>query len=182
MKKKKQEEKEKIKKQDIEDDINAEEISVEEKLEVLNDKYLRLHADFINFRTRMQKEKIEMLQYMTESIIIDFLDVMDNFDRAIDSVSDTTDAKAVVEGIKFVQKQFHNVLEQRGLKPMESFKGKKFDANFHDALSSEERDDVKEGVILEEFQKGYFLNDKIIRHVKVKVAKKREEKEEKKDE
>jgi molecular chaperone GrpE len=166
---------EEIKKQDeIVDDINAgEDLGIEEsekEKQEFNEKYLRLNADFDNFRKRMQKEKIDLIKYANEDIIIDFLNVIDNFDRAIDGAEKAEDMKTVIEGIKMVQKQFHDTLEKRGLSLVNCI-GEDFDPHLHEAMLHEETDEVKEGQILEELQKGYKLNDKVIRYPKVKVAK-----------
>ncbi len=137
--------------------------------EELENRLLRLQADFENYKKRMQKEKSALIQYANESLILDFLEILDNFDRAIDAMQDQKEVRTVINGVQLVQKQFHDTLEKKGAKPMVSI-GELFDPNFHEALGVFQTDEESEDTIVEEFQKGYILNDKVIRHAKVKIA------------
>ncbi|OED36654.1 nucleotide exchange factor GrpE [PVC group bacterium (ex Bugula neritina AB1)] len=138
----------------------------------LNEKYLRLQADFDNFRKRTFKERSDLLKYGSENLILGLLDVLDNFDRAIQSSKNAQDISGVVQGIEMVQKQMKSVLDEKGLKKMK-VQGETFDPHLHEALSYEEnQEDFEDNIIMEEFQSGYKLHEKVIRFAKVKVAKK----------
>ena len=147
----------------------------------LFDRYLRLQADFDNFRKRVQKEKLELIKYSGEEIILDILESLDNFDRAIESAKNVKDVDSIVHGIKIIQKKFHEDLERKGVKIIEC-KGKPFDTSLHEAVVHEESDKVKSEHVMEELQKGYMFKDKVLRYSKVKVAKAKEESVDKKEE
>lgn len=158
----------------------AEEVDVpaEDDLEAVKDKLLRLQADFENFRKRTAKERMELFRYGSEHLIQDLLDVLDNFERAMSSAQSATDVQTMMQGIVMVQKQLHDVLQEKGVKKM-TVKGEMFDPNVHEALAYEEDETLEDGQIIEELQSGYHLHDKVIRCAKVKVAKAEESKEEK---
>lgn len=128
----------------------------------------RLKAEFDNFRKRTQKEKEETAKYAAEQIIIDLLPVLDNLERAIDSTRANKDFEALSQGMDMIVRQFRKVLEDEGLNLIETI-GKEFDPNLHEALLKE-ASDQEPNTILEEYQKGYFLKDRVIRPAKVKVS------------
>ena len=142
---------------------------VEEDLDSLKDKLLRSQADFENYRKRMTKERMDSYKYGSEPLIVEILDVLDNFDRAIDSAERATDMKTMMQGILMVQKQLHDVLQGRGVQKM-VVKGELFNPGLHEAVAHEEDSMAKEGEVLEEMQSGYKLHEKVIRFAKVKVA------------
>ncbi|OYT42461.1 MAG: nucleotide exchange factor GrpE [Candidatus Altiarchaeales archaeon ex4484_43] len=138
---------------------------LEAELKEKEEDILRLRADFENYRKQLNREKEEFAKIANEKLITQLLDVVDNFERAISTIND----KETMKGIKMVYRQFYKILEENGLKKIEAL-GKKFDPYYHEVLMREESD-KEDGTIIEEFQTGYMLKEKVIRHSKVKVAK-----------
>lgn len=136
------------------------------------DKYLRAHAELDNARKRFTKEKEEYLKFANEKLLSEILYVVDNFDRAMEHMNDAQKVESVLEGIKMIQKQFHWLLEQKGVIRIEAI-GKKFDPALHEAIDYIEADEDKEGIVIEEVQAGYLLNDRLLRPAVVKVGKKK---------
>jgi molecular chaperone GrpE len=154
--------KNKIKKKDAEIKLLKIEI-VELKAE-----YLRQLADKENLRKRLDREKTEYYQSALSDILTEFLNVLDNFERALQS--DTTDTEENFrEGVEMIYKMFVSVLEKQGIKHIK-IKNTKFDPHLHQAFSSEESADVKEPMVSEEYQKGYTLHDRLLRPSLVKVV------------
>ncbi len=151
-----------------------EELSAEEKLkqdnEALNDKYLRLFAEFDNYKRRTQKERIELLQTAGKDVVISLLPVLDDFERAVKAIENATEIGAVREGIVLVQTKIKSILSQKGLKEIESLHTE-FDTDKHEAITkvTASGDDMK-GKVVDELEKGYTFNDKIIRFAKVVVG------------
>ena len=135
--------------------------------EELNVKYLRLAADFQNFRKRVEKEKSDIYAYANEKIVVELLDVIDNFERALDHSSDNSEGFA--EGMSMIFKQFKGVLEKNGAEEMKA-EGETFDPNFHHAVMTENSVEYESGKVTQVLQKGYLLNNKVIRPAMVKVA------------
>jgi molecular chaperone GrpE len=160
--------------------VNTEEVvevqqpSAEEKfkedLALANDKYLRLYAEFDNYKRRTTKERVELLQTAGKEVIVSMLTVLDDFERAAKAMENSTDINAVKEGVALVQTKLKNILGQKGLKEMET-KGTPFDADIHEAITSipAPSDDLK-GKVVDELEKGYYLNDKVVRFAKVVVG------------
>ncbi|RZK80022.1 MAG: nucleotide exchange factor GrpE [Pedobacter sp.] len=150
------------------------ELSVEEKLQqdnaALNDKYLRLFAEFDNFKRRTQKERVELLQTAGKDVIVSLLSVLDDFDRANKAMEGATDVNAIREGITLVHAKLKNLLAQKGLKEMESI-NTVFDTDNHEAITKipAPTEDLK-GKVIDQLEKGYTLNDKVIRFAKVVVG------------
>ena len=140
------------------------------ELEAGKDKYLRLVAEFDNFRRRSAKERIELAQTAGCEVTQDLLEVLDDSDRAQKQL-DSSDGKEVKEGVTLVFNKLRSLLQSKGLKPMEAI-GKDFDPDLHEAIT-EIPAPTKElkGKVVDEVVKGYYLNDKIIRHAKVVVGK-----------
>jgi len=144
------------------------------------DKYVRLYAEFDNARKRMEREKGEFVKYANQELLADFLDILDDLERSIEAArASHEDYAAFLKGIEMVMAHVYDLLKKNDVKPIES-KGKMFDPHCHEALMQEERDDLEEGTVVEEFQKGYMLGNRVIRTNKVKVAKKKEQTENKK--
>lgn len=158
------EEKEEAAEEDVKED--AEKAEANKQLEDLNNKLLRLQADFINYKNRVEREKENIYSYALEDIMSQLLPVLDNFERALNNMEE---ANSYYEGVKMIYDQMVDVLSKNGLKEIDCL-NKPFDPNFHHAVMSEESD-KKEGTILEVLQKGYMLKDKVIRPSMVKVAK-----------
>ena len=131
-------------------------------------KYLRLAADFQNFRRRVEKEKSDIYAYANEKIALDIIDVMDNFERALQHSEECAD-KQFVEGIGKIDKQLKSVLDKNNIVEIKA-EGEDFDPNFHNAVTSEENSDFESGKVIQALQKGYTLNDKVIRPSMVRVA------------
>ena len=177
------------KKKNQENSISEEEISTEttnesttsdneneqqlgEKLLEINDKYLRLYSEFDNYRKRTIKEKADLIKYASEDIIKSLLSVVDDLERALQAMNNEENRleEADIEGIRLVYNKFIGILEKKGVKPIVA-KGEKFDEEFHEAVTkfpaSTEKD---KGIVIDEIEKGYMLNDKVIRYAKVVVA------------
>ena len=133
----------------------------------LKDKYLRLAAEFENYKRRTTKERIELFKTASQELMVALLPVLDDFERARNATAATTDANAVRESIEIIQSKLNKTLQQKGLTAMES-KGGDFDAELHEAITQipAPSDDLK-GKIVDEVEKGYYLGDKVIRHAKV---------------
>jgi len=136
----------------------------------LKDKYLRLYADFENFRRRTAKEKMEMLSVANADVIKAVLPIVDDFERAKVSFDSSTEIEALKEGVDLIYTKLYKALEAKGLKPMQS-KGETFDAELHESIAQfpAPTDDQK-GKVIDEIEKGYFLNEKVIRYAKVIVG------------
>ena len=150
------------------------EVSETERLKAevtqLNDKYLRLYAEFDNYKRRTTNERRELLQTAGKDVIASLLPILDDFERAAKAMENTTEVKAVKEGVELVHHKLTALLAQKGLKAMPSI-GQPFDADIHEAITSipAPTPDLK-GKIVDEVEKGYMLNDKVIRFAKVIVG------------
>lgn len=133
-------------------------------------KYLRLYAEFDNFKRRTSKERLELLQMASKDVISDLLPILDDFERAQKSIETATDMEAVAEGIKLIHHKLKNILAQKGLKEMESV-GTEFNADIHEGITNipAPSEDMK-GKVLDELEKGYYLHDKVIRFAKVIIG------------
>jgi len=159
------------------EDTNTEaapELSVEEKLKqenaALNDKYLRLFAEFDNYKRRTQKERIELLQTAGKDVIVSLLTILDDFDRANKAAETAVEVGPIKEGVQLVHNKLMSVLGQKGLKVMESI-NTPFDTDLHEAITKvpAPSEELK-GKVIDELEKGYTLNEKVIRFAKVVVG------------
>ena len=141
---------------------------------------LRERADFDNYRKRVNKEREEYQATLKQEIIYDFLAIVDNFERALKVAEESKDFAQLLEGIKMVHKQINDFFKDHGVTPMVS-EGKPFDPHTSEAIAQEESD-LPEHTVVEEMQKGYFLNDRVLRTAKVKVAVPKTPEEDKKEE
>ena len=145
--------------------------SLKGQIAELNDKYLRQAAEFDNFRRRNAKERVELIQTAGRDVIADLLVVLDDSERAQKQMETTDDVSQIKEGIQLVFSKLRNTLTAKGLKPMESV-GKEFNPDLHEAITEiPAQDEAMKGKVIDEVQKGYYLNDKIIRFAKVVVGK-----------
>lgn len=135
----------------------------------LKDQLLRAQAELQNYRKRTEREKSDIYRFANEKYLADFLNVVDTIDRAKVMMIDTTDTVTVSDGIELIQRGINDFLTRQGVKAIEA-KDQAFDHNLHHAVLSEDSD-KGEGIVLEELQKGYTLNDKILRPSMVKVSK-----------
>lgn len=142
------------------------------EMEEFKDKYIRLVAEFDNYRKRTSKERQEYLLTAGRDVIADLLDVLDDSERAEkELIKKETEEKITREGVILVFHKLRNILHSKGLKAMESI-GKEFNIEFHEAITQlDVTDESQRGKVIDEVQKGYFLNDKILRHAKVVVGK-----------
>lgn len=165
------EEKSDKKKGDESDSSTEEEMVPKSKYDQLNDKLIRLAAEFDNFKKRTARERVDLLQTAAKDTIADLLPILDDFDRAKKLADDESSDESFSEGVQLVYQKLHSTLKKRGLKVMES-DGEEFDAELHEALTEipAPSDDLK-GKVVDTIEKGYFLQDKIIRHAKVVVGK-----------
>ena len=138
----------------------------------LQDQYLRKAADFDNYRKRMIKEKQDAVDFANSNLLVDLVEILDNFDRAIAAIGETeagTPAASFKDGITMIRTQMGTMLESKYGLTYYPAKGASFDPNLHEAIGSTANPDVKEATVAEEFVKGYKLKDRIIRHSKVMV-------------
>jgi molecular chaperone GrpE len=136
------------------------------------DRILRLQADFDNTRKRLEREKQEFLKFANEGLLSDLLNILDDLERTVElAQSQNQDLSAFLKGVEMILAHLYDMLKEYGVKPIDS-EGKIFDPHYHEALMQVENKDVPEHTIVEELQKGYVLNDRVIRTAKVKVSKK----------
>jgi molecular chaperone GrpE len=149
---------------------HEEEAQPSEDLAELNDRYLRLYAEFENYRKRVAKDKEEMLKYAHESMLYELLPSLDHLEIALKHVDNDT-SRGIVEGVEMTLRELYRTLEKFGLKPIEA-EGRPFDPEFHHAVSQVETDDMQEKMVVEEFRKGYVYQDKVLRASMVSVSRK----------
>ena len=170
--KKKREEKEELMAESEEKaTVDSENKQAEEKLkeeEDLQTRYLRLAADFQNFRRRSEKERADVYAYANEKIVVDLLDVIDSFERAMNNTWEAEEAR-VMEGMALILKQLQGVLEENHVEEIQSL-GLPFDPAYHNAVMTEASESVESGLVSKVLQKGYMLNKKVIRPSMVAVA------------
>ena len=140
---------------------------LEKEKEEMNNRMLRLQADFENFRRRVRTEKEELVSYANFDLMQKLLPVVDNMERALSASQ--KGSEGIMEGLEMIKKQFLDILSKEGVTPTESL-GKPFDPNFHDAVFREKCSDYPPGTVMEELQKGYMFNDKVLRASMVKVS------------
>jgi len=156
----------------IEEELSETRELVQEK-DNLSKEYLkhleRLQADFDNYKKRQEKKQKEFIEFANEGLINNLLSVIDNLERALDSTKNEKDTKAIKEGINYTLKEFRNILQKEGVKPMQSI-GHRFDPYKHEAVMRIETDKYSEDTVTEEFLKGYYIKSKVLRPAMVKVA------------
>ncbi|MFV1974470.1 MAG: nucleotide exchange factor GrpE [Candidatus Scalindua sp.] len=145
------------------------------------DQLLRTKAEFMNYQKRMVKENESSSQFAVQSLILDFLPELDNFDRALKLADNSKDFDKFVEGIKLIEEQLFKVLGKYGVEPIETV-GKAFDPNLHEAVMEEENNEMPHHTIIDEFQRGFLLKERVIRPSKVKVSRRTVEEEGEKEE
>jgi|SRR5690606_24720462 len=149
-----------------------------EENEILKDQLLRLAADFDNFRKRTARQIEENRKAVLEQVLLDFLEVTDNFDRALKSAKTAEDMSSIASGIEQLSKQFFSILEKYGLERIESEKSSEFDPHKHEAVQHVETSELPDNTIVEVYKAGYALNSKVIRPAMVSVARNPNETEE----
>ena len=138
-----------------------------EKLAEINDKYVRLYSEYENYRKRTNTEKADLIINGSKDMIKAILPVVDDMERALSAMADADAAK---EGVQLIYNKLMNILSQKGLKPIEA-KDTKFDENLHEAVTQfPAADETQKGKVIDVVEKGYYLNDKVLRYAKVVVA------------
>ncbi len=147
---------------------NAEEPELE--INELKDQLLRKQADYVNFRKRIAKEKEESIRYANQMLLLDIVAIIDDFERAIASADESKDFTAFHSGIVLIEKQLTSMLEKKwGLRRFDSL-GEEFNPDKHQAIAIEEDQDDKRPIVKEDYQKGYFYHERVLRPAKVKVS------------
>ncbi len=153
-----------------EEAVEKAELTPEEKYTDLNDRFIRLYAEFENFRRRTNKEKVDIISTANGGLMKDILPVLDDFERAIANNESAEDITAVKEGFLLIFNKLKSTLEGKGLKPMQA-KGEVFDSELHEAIANiPAPSDDEKGKVIDDVEKGYYLNDKVIRFAKVVVG------------
>ena len=156
---------------EVADELETKLKEAEEKAVELNDRYLRLSAEFDNYRKRTLKEKTELILNGGEKVLTSILPVVDDMERAMQNMEKATDVKAVLEGVELIYTKFLQTLEQNGVKPIPT-EDQPLDTDYHEAIALiDAPTEEQKGKILDCVQKGYTLNDKVIRHAKVVIGK-----------
>jgi len=140
-----------------------------EKNNELNDKYLRLYSEFDNYRKRTIKEKIDLQKSASQDLIVDLLPVIDDFERALQAFEEHKVDDEAIKGIELIYNKLFNLLVRKGLEPMNSM-GTEFNTDYHEAITNIQADDDMKGKVVDVIQKGYLLNDKVLRFAQVVVG------------
>ena len=140
----------------------------QQQIDELNERVVRLTADYDNYRKRAQRDKIEARQFANQGILEKLLPVLDNFEMAIIAVKDAD--PSVRDGVQMIYDQLLSVLKAEGVESVDAV-GKQFDPNLHEAISQEESDEVEEGEVISQIQRGFILNNRLVRPARVVVAK-----------
>jgi len=159
--------------------VETEEITVEEPISALEEsgrlasEYLdhlqRLQAEFDNYKKRVDREKKELIEYASAELVSELIDIMENLERGVVSAKESGDIDSIVKGMEMVSTQLMDILGSRGLKPIEAV-GKKFDPHYHEAMMMTPTDEYPYNTVIEEFQQGYMIKNKVIRYSKVRVS------------
>lgn len=164
-----EEEEESLSEPDASDDVDPV-AELQQEVAELQDQLLRKQADFDNFRKRMIRDREEAVQFANQQILLDLTSIIDDFERAITSVDENTELEAFKNGVALIEKQLTGMLERKwGLMRFDSL-GQEFDPQRHEAVTTEPRDDHETSIVVEDYQKGYMLNDRVLRSAKVKVS------------
>jgi molecular chaperone GrpE len=141
----------------------------EQEIARLNDRLLRLAAEFENYKKRVARDRVELIRSANEGLLLELLPVLDNLERALAAARKTDSTGALVEGVDLVLRLFQGVLERAGVKPMDSV-GQPFDPSMHQAVAVVEAPEAPDRTVLEEVQRGYWIHTRILRPAMVKVA------------
>lgn len=142
----------------------------EDELKEMQDKYIRLSAEFDNYRKRTLKEKMDLTKYAGEDLLKDILPVIDDFERGMNNVKEGSDIEAIKQGMELIQNKFKNFISQKGLKEIEAL-NQEFNMDLHEAITKIPAPEEKlKGKIVDVIEKGYYLNDKVIRFAKVVIG------------
>ena len=145
---------------------------LEAKFQDTQSQILRLHADFENAKKNIERDKWDAIKFANERLLSEILPVVDNFDRAMLSLSEGHDAEKVKTGLRLAQDELHKVLEKHGVQVIKSL-GESFDPKLHEAVAVVESEEDEEGRVVDEMQRGYTLNGRLIRPSKVRISQKK---------
>ncbi|GBE01722.1 MAG TPA: nucleotide exchange factor GrpE [Nitrospirae bacterium] len=158
------------------DEVVAVELSPEEQIRKMQEelseakeKYLRLYAEFENYRKRVQKDREELVKYSIEPLVMELLTVIDNLEMALEHSENDATAESLIEGVELTLREFRKVIGKYGVQEIESL-GKPFDPAYHHAINQVQRNDVESNTVVEEYRKGYLLKDRVIRPSLVAVS------------
>ena len=149
---------------------DSQEKQAQEELQIYQDKYIRLAAEFENYKRRAQRDQSDAIRYANESLFKNLLSILANHERAIQCGKDAGTTGSLLEGVELTHKQFLETVEKLGVRQVSST-GSLFDPNMHQAVAQVESETAEPNTVIEEFQKGYFLHDRILRPAMVTVAK-----------
>jgi molecular chaperone GrpE len=156
----------------MEDNKNNLDTTIPKKeYEALQDKYLRACAELENTKKRLEKDRVESVKYATDSLLLEFLPILDNLEIAEKHIKEAKDFKAVQEGVDMIQLQMQNFLKDTGVERIKTV-GEKFDPNQHEVVEVDESAEQGEGTIVEELKPGYKINSRLLRPALVKIGKK----------
>jgi molecular chaperone GrpE len=157
--------------QEVEVEVVKEEPTPEEVIQAEKDKFLRLFAEFENYKKRTTKERIELFKTAGQELMTSLLPIVDDFERALTHIEEDKEAEELRKGVLLIYQKFYNTLEQKGLTKMETRQGDAFDAEYHEAITQipAPSEDLK-GKVIDCVEKGYKLGDKIIRYPKVVIG------------
>ncbi|MBI2094665.1 MAG: nucleotide exchange factor GrpE [Candidatus Omnitrophica bacterium] len=141
----------------------------EEKTDVAAEQMLRIRADFENTKKRLEREKESAIRFANERLLAEILPIVDNFDRAMTSLSEGHDPEKVKQGLKIAQDELHQVLEEHGVEVVKSV-GESFDPHVHEAVATVPSAGARDGTIVDEIQRGYLLNGRLLRPSRVRIA------------
>lgn len=133
------------------------------------DSFQRLQAEFANYKKRSDREKADLMEYANTALITELIDVLENLERGVASAKDSEDTESVVKGMEMVYSQLKRILDSKGLTHIEAV-GKKFDPYFHEAMMKTPADDCPNNTVIEEFERGYKVKDRVVRYSKVRVS------------
>ncbi len=154
----------------VDENFEAELAKAKEQAQENQDKYLRLYAEFENFRKRSQKEKEDFSRYASERVLTELLPILDDFERALSHAESAKDIKVLVDGLKMVEKQMGGVLERFGLKSFSTL-GEAFNPHRHEAMAHQASSEYPADTVMAEYRRGYTMNDKLVRPALVAVSK-----------
>ncbi|CAA9228433.1 MAG: Heat shock protein GrpE [uncultured Adhaeribacter sp.] len=150
--------------------VNGQGSKSEAEISELKDKYLRLYSEFDNYKRRTSKERLDLLKTANQEMVVALLPVLDDFERARQSMATAQDVEAVKAGVDLIYNKLAAIMQQKGLKPMEAV-GQPFDADLHEAITQiPAPDEAQKGKVIDQVEKGYYLNDKVIRFAKVIIG------------
>ena len=152
------------------DKLKEKTVQLEKEKKELQEKLLRTAAEFDNYKKRNERDRLQLIQTATEIVVTELLTIVDDMERSLEHMTEKSDFEAMKNGFELIYKNLMNILQKQGLTAMQAI-GEQFDPEKHDALMQMEKENTESGTIIEEHKRGYLLNDKIIRHAQVIVAK-----------